>query len=216
MRFSNPNRCDEVTRALAAPGAAGPGPEDLAEHLAACPACAARAEQDAALGRLWEATRPVEPTGAAWDALWARVSDRLDAAEAAPAVVAFPARPRGRAAVHLFIVAQAAALLAAVTLALAHRPGSDGPRPDAALTASAGAEAGLPEPGDGRDVRVVIARDTIVIDPGEIVVIREDEQGLHPVELVLDDRSNTLDGYYALYNAFESMADYNPFDAFAE
>ena len=55
--------CDKVIRELAVPT------DDrdsavLAEHLANCPSCAGWAKKDAQFDRLWDATRPVEPSAA--------------------------------------------------------------------------------------------------------------------------------------------------------
>jgi hypothetical protein len=78
----------------------GTTPGGLAEHLAGCPRCAARAEQMARLDRLWEATRPVEPPPAVWEAVWAKISAAADAApaSAAPWRLMAPARPWHRVA----------------------------------------------------------------------------------------------------------------------
>src|SRR5437764_11602745 len=101
-----PNRCDEVRRTLSAPGAADLAADAAAEHVAACPECAAWAARDAALTRLWEATRPVEPSAAVWGAFWARLGARTAAAVEpepvpVPDVVPMPAWPRGRLGVRL-------------------------------------------------------------------------------------------------------------------
>ena len=47
--------------------------------MAHCPACAAWAKRAAGLDRLWEATRPPEPSSEVWDALWGRLARSLDA-----------------------------------------------------------------------------------------------------------------------------------------
>jgi hypothetical protein len=69
-------RCDEVVRELSAP-TADRDRAALAEHLAGCPACAGWARRAEGLDRLWEATRPVEPTPEAWDAVWAKIAATL-------------------------------------------------------------------------------------------------------------------------------------------
>lgn len=190
MRFSISDRCDEVTRALAAPGELSP--DVVAEHLAACPRCAAWSERDAALTRLWDATRPADPGPAAWDAVWARVADRLDAApeaETRPVPDVVPLPSRFRLGVYAFIAAQAAAILVALTLGVSRYRPSGGPLP------------GSSDPG-------LLARASAVeIEAGEVVMIREDGKGLRSVALTLDDRSNTLDGYYTMLNVFEAMAE---------
>lgn len=192
MRLPFGNRCREVKRALAAPG--GPGPaldaDAVAEHLAACPACAAWAERDAALTRLWDATRPVEPSAAAWEAVRARLFEApvaVPEVAAEPVVLPFVATRR----VRLFVAAQAAAVVAALGLgiATARRPApGDAPGPDAGRLA-------------GAAVRPV----TLEIDAGAVVLIRDDGRGVRPVEVAVDDRPNALDGNYAMLNVFESM-----------
>ncbi len=119
MRLPKPLRCDDVTGALSAPRAAIDLP-GLAEHLAECPSCAAQVERDAALTRLWESTRPLEPSAETWNTIWAGVCDRLDAQP-----VTIPLRPRQRHTAIAFITAQAAAVLAAFVLWAAHRPAVD-------------------------------------------------------------------------------------------
>jgi len=71
-------RCDAVIRQLAVPTDER-DPTALAEHLARCPACAAWAKRSAGLDRLWEATRPPEPSAEVWDVLWSRLARSLDA-----------------------------------------------------------------------------------------------------------------------------------------
>ena len=69
--------CDEVIKELATPTDHRDSTA-LAEHIAGCPACAAWANRAAQLDRLWEATRPPEPTADVWDAVWARMATSLD------------------------------------------------------------------------------------------------------------------------------------------
>jgi hypothetical protein len=111
-------RCAEVTRELGVPTAGG-DPAALARHLASCDRCATRAEAVRRFDTLWNATRPVEPSAAAWERLWANVT--LTPREA-PDTVPFPApgsRRRWLApVVSLALVAQAAALLIAVGMLL--------------------------------------------------------------------------------------------------
>jgi hypothetical protein len=89
-------RCDEVVRELAAP-TDGRDREAIAEHLAACSACAEWARRGELLDRLWETTRPAEPSSEAWDAVWARIAPSLAGPatarpEDAPPVGATPSR----------------------------------------------------------------------------------------------------------------------------
>ncbi len=109
-------RCVDVIRELAVP-TDGPASAGLAEHLAGCPRCAAWAERDAKLERLWEATRPPVPPPAAWDALWANVSAAREPFAVPTPTAAHPAAlPRRwrRAALTLAAVAQAAVVLVAM------------------------------------------------------------------------------------------------------
>ncbi len=75
-------RCDDVVRELAAPTARRDR-DAMAEHLAACPACADWARRAEGLDRLWEATRPAEPSAEAWDAVWAQIAPTLPGRAAA-------------------------------------------------------------------------------------------------------------------------------------
>src|SRR6478609_5808792 len=70
-------RCDEVIRELSVPT---PGRDDLAisRHLTGCETCSRWAEQAAEFDRLWDATRPAEPSAPAWDHLWSSVTVQLD------------------------------------------------------------------------------------------------------------------------------------------
>jgi len=135
-------QCNEVIKELAAP-TDDRDPAALAEHIAGCPACAGWANRSAQLDRLWEATRPVEPTTDVWDAVWARMATSLDlmtstkvrpsvitqtaaSTNGSPAVVKIPPKeprhsPRSHhwrlARIGLIGLAQAAAILLAVGLA---------------------------------------------------------------------------------------------------
>ena len=132
-------RCDEVIRELAVPTDERES-TTLAEHLARCPACAAWAKGAAGLDRLWEATRPGEPSSEVWNGVWARLASSLDAsipheletfAPSVPARNGSPANgkaqpprplpssnthPRRWFAIGLIGLAQAAAVLLAVGL----------------------------------------------------------------------------------------------------
>ena len=89
-------RCDEVVRELAAP-TADRDPAAMADHLAGCPACAEWARRAEALDRLWDATRPAEPSPEAWDAVWAHIAQALPCPASAriedpPAIGVTPSR----------------------------------------------------------------------------------------------------------------------------
>ena len=70
-------RCVDVIRELAAPtdtrDAVG-----LADHLSRCSSCANWARQAEQLDRLWDLTRPAEPSPEVWDNLWSQVAHSLD------------------------------------------------------------------------------------------------------------------------------------------
>jgi hypothetical protein len=100
--------CQDVTRELATPT----GQVDAAElnrHLATCPRCAAWARQAEQFDRAWEATRPDEPSSAAFQSLWARVCQSLDAVADQPIAV----RSWKRRGFAVAVMAQAAVLLVA-------------------------------------------------------------------------------------------------------
>jgi len=75
-------QCDKVIRELAVP-TDDRDPASLAEHLAQCPSCTVWADQAARFDRLWEATRPAEPTADMWDTVWNQVACAVN--ESAPA-----------------------------------------------------------------------------------------------------------------------------------
>ena len=132
--------CDEVIRELAVP-TDDRDSAALAEHLANCPSCAVWAKRDAQFDRLWDATRPMEPSPQVWDTVWSHIASSLDSATPAEfkafdrfcrapewiGVTAetcrsdWPRLPRARswnwAAIGLIGLAQAAAVLLAVGLA---------------------------------------------------------------------------------------------------
>ena len=171
-------RCNEVVRELAVPtgdlDASG-----LAEHLARCPRCASWAEHAARLDRLWEATRPAEPSGGNWESTWAGVSraiDRASTPDPAPLRLV-PSRPWRRSTLAAFGLAQAAAILVAV--GVFSRPG--GPEAPAEL------------------VRVDIPY-------GRPVLIRCDLPKLEVVELPDDENLGGVDSNYAMFNDIEAMA----------
>jgi hypothetical protein len=74
-------RCDEVVRELFAP-TADRDRAAMAEHLAGCSACAEWARRVQGLDRLWDATRPAEPSPEAWDTVWANIAQALPGAVA--------------------------------------------------------------------------------------------------------------------------------------
>ena len=160
---------------------------DLAEHLAACPACAAWAENHAAVTRLWEATRPIEPSPAAWDDVWAGVTARLDAQP--QDVISFTSNSRRPFRGPAVRAAQAAAVVAALVLGWV--------------------QFGRPTPGD-REAPTVAAHSPVhgevEIATGEVVMLRDDGHGLQPVVLASDDRPG-VDPNFQMFNDLEAMAE---------
>ena len=75
---------------------------------------------DDRLMRVWDETRPAEPSESQWVSLWSRVSSSLDQRE--PSVIPLPRLSwRQRAAVAVLGLAQAAAMVAGISY-LAPRP----------------------------------------------------------------------------------------------
>lgn len=116
-------RCEQASRELTMTG--GHDPAALAAHLAACPRCAALAGRLSQLDRAWEATRPADPPAVAWDAVWARVSEGLEA----PA----PLRVGGGTRRRSLWLAPLSGLAAAAALVLAAWLGGPGSRPTVEL-----------------------------------------------------------------------------------
>jgi hypothetical protein len=129
-------RCEDLTRELASPRG-DLSPAEIAGHLASCPSCAEWSRRAARFDRIWEATRPPEPSTDAMDALWASASSALDEPVVAPSKLRFeaPARRRGWA-MATFALAQAAAILLAA-LFLLRQEGGGGLQPDQVAVAPA-------------------------------------------------------------------------------
>jgi hypothetical protein len=200
--------CDEVIRELAVPtGDHDPGA--LAGHIAHCPTCALWAQRANQLDRLWELTRPAEPSSKVWNSVWMGVTEVLESASPAGAgkapmpsfhgrngtSVEINARPAPRqrsrwsrrwGAIGLIGLAQAAAILLAVTLTWRFStssptaPASDGARAD--FTAY------------------------LEIEEGHLVVIRWDDLS-GKVEDRTPDISDGVDDWLLGLNAVEALAD---------
>jgi hypothetical protein len=194
-------QCDEVIKELATP-TDHQDATALARHIAGCPACAGWANRAVQLDRLWEATRPAEPTPEVWEAVWARIATSLDpststevglsfatrtavSTNGSPAVANGPSkrprhspqsqsgsRPWRLAALGLVSLAQAAAILLAVGLAW-HQSGSSQPAQVARNTDS------TPSPWNSESVvHIPIPAEgyPVVIEEGHSVVIHEGQQ----------------------------------------
>jgi hypothetical protein len=210
-------RCADVFQELAAPHRRDPAA--LAEHLAHCPRCAAYGEQAARLDRLWEATRPEEPSPAAWTAVWSHVTQTLDAAPL-PQVHTSPVlrpRPWRRRAFSLIATAQAAVLLAAALYL-----GRPGPRPapeTVATVPQAEARPGV-KPAPPRPVETVATADVapgpatatarggaeVEIDWGSLALIKSGPKGLTVVSQGHDEASGAVDPSFRMLNELEAMA----------
>jgi hypothetical protein len=70
-------RCVDVIRELASPTDTR-NTVDLAEHLNRCPSCANCAKQATQFDRLWDTTRPAEPSPDVWENLWSQVARSLE------------------------------------------------------------------------------------------------------------------------------------------
>ncbi len=210
-------RCEEVERELAAPS---PGRDRgvMADHLAACPACSAWARDADRLDRLWEATRPAEPSAEAWDAVWSGISAALDgpsAAVAGPqAVPAFAepgdradTRPRSRparrwrlGAIALVGLAQAAAILIAIGLAWQPTPRPDDADQPPQVADNAGPSS-VPAPiRVDRPVRV-----DAEIEESSLVVIHAEANGARVVNATPPEMNTGSDSGLVFFNLMESL-----------
>ncbi len=204
-------RCDEIMRELSQPGD-DRDDRALAQHLVECRACARWAEHAARFNRLWDATRPVDPSTESWDRLWSSVAARLDHSGT---VSMSPSRPdhhlatvgdaaaqqsspftrswRGLAAIGLVGLAQAAALLLAVNL-FWNRTGKD-----VAPRFSEGAEVVQ---------RTAPSLDSVVdVESGQVTLIRsEGGPKVEIKDLALLESSNGEDPWYDFFNRVESAS----------
>jgi hypothetical protein len=86
-------RCVDVIQELAVPSDMHDAAA-LADHLRHCSSCAAFADHSAQLDRLWEVTRPGEPTPEVWDNLWSQLAHSLESSTSQE-VAASPAYRNG-------------------------------------------------------------------------------------------------------------------------
>jgi hypothetical protein len=112
-------RCEDLTRELASP-TGHLSQAEMAGHLADCPSCAEWSRRAAHFDQIWEATRPAEPSEANLDVLWASASAALDT----PATLRLEGLTHRRRtwAKPAFIIAQAAAILAAAVFLFQQGP----------------------------------------------------------------------------------------------
>ena len=179
-------QCDKVTRELAVP-TDDRDPASLAEHLAQCPSCARWADRAAQFERLWEATRPAEPTGEMWDTVWTQVARAVDQStpveqkaftlrtssrngsaartEKSPVLTGLSPglRTRRLMAIGSLGIAQAAAIFIAVSLSW--QPAAKSPQP---LVGDTSVARSVVE----TDSNPMVSTDGIEIEEGRLIVIR--------------------------------------------
>jgi hypothetical protein len=183
--------CDEVIRELVVP-TDDRDSATVAEHLANCPSCAGWAERDAQFDRLWNATRPIEPSPQVWVTVWAHIASSFDSSTPAEfEAVASPmatlngpvlhverplglipassrARPWNWAAIGLIGLAQAAAVLLAVGW--------------------------------------IWRGSNVEIEAGQTVVIQFDAGTAKVINHMPDGISNSVDDWLLVFNAAEAFA----------
>jgi hypothetical protein len=188
-------RCSEVIDQLGMSTGGFELKTDVSDHLASCADCAAWAEDDARMLRAWHASRSVEPSVEAWNAVWTRISAGLDAAQR-PRVLTMPEQPaaarRFRPGLVTLGLAQAAAILVAVVLLPGRHPHEGRPSESLAL-------------------EIPVVGNQVEFDSGEVAMLR-DEAGrwvkvVDRASTRDDPNSNQLDGNYAMFNDVEAMAD---------
>ncbi len=204
-------RCDEFMRESNLPSNDRDVP-GLEQHLAECPACARWSQQFPTFNRLWDITRPSEPSPESWDRLWSSVTARLEHAEHVGAAHTRSGNPgtfvddrdpqhsspfvlswRHVAAIGLVGLAQAAALLLAVNLFW--NPGSKNIQPRTLPAVPAVVQ------------RTVPSLDSVVdVEWGQVVLIRTDGPEVKITDLTALEPSNGEDPWYDFYNRVESAS----------
>jgi hypothetical protein len=205
-------RCDEVMRELNLPSDDRDDPA-LALHLAECKACARWAEHAARFNRLWDATRPGDPSSELWDRLWSAVTARLDHSVPITSPHSRPQNPfatvgdaaalhsspgtrswRGLAAIALVGLAQAAALFFAVNL-FWNTTGKN-----------------VQPPGFSKSADLVQqtapSLDSVVdVEWGQVILIRSERpEQVDITDLALLESSNGEDPWYDFFNRIESAS----------
>jgi hypothetical protein len=222
--------CDDVIRKLAEAGNRPDEPK-LAEHLAGCSACAEWLDRAQRFEKLWDATRPAEPSPQAWDALWSRVSAHLDqpiTAESnghglhlaefprampdrpeSPEPAVSPARTgrwRSLAAFGMVGLAQAAAVLLAIGLSWYAPVKVLDALPalaEAKVEVGEGQVVVIRSDGSKADVVDLTALETAQPFPSIIPIM----PGVYTaVDLTSPERSNGMDRWYLVHTEFESFS----------
>jgi hypothetical protein len=193
-------RCADAIRELATlRGEAIPGA--LAEHLASCPRCAASAEPRARLDRLWQSTRPEEPSPAVWEAVWARVSEAADASAppARPWRLSSPALRWHRAAIAGMVIAQAAAILVGAVL-LFRQNGAQVP-------IAKPVPQGIPSAPGAAVAQLAIPTIKVDVDYNQTVCIQSNRRGIKVVRVESEENSNSVDSNFVMLGILEAMAE---------
>jgi hypothetical protein len=190
-------RCSDVIDQLRTSSSGFDLDPAVSDHLASCSECAGWAEDDVRLLRCWQATRPAEPSAEVWNALWARVSDGLEAAHAErPRVLTMPEQPaaarRFRPGLVAFGLAQAAAILLAVWLLPGRHPHPRSGEPTAPLAQA-----------------ILVVGKQVEFDSGRVGLLSEDKGKWYKVvdSARTGEDADQLDGNYDLFNVVEAMAD---------
>ncbi len=218
-------QCAEVIRELAVPT------DDrdvaaLAKHLRACASCASWAKRTAQLDRLWEATRPTEPSHDTWAGIWANLAALLDSPTPAdvetlpismrssngsvarvelpvvPNRVPSRSRPWTFTAIALLGLGQAAAVFLAISLA---------GRPSATPRSPQIANHSTPVPPFAAAPTVALSDMKLLslsveIDEGQQVVIRFDGPAAKVVDLTPEGVSRSVDDWYVMLNVADVSA----------
>lgn len=221
-------QCDKVIRELAVP-TDDRDPAGLAEHLAQCPSCARWADRASRFERLWEATRPAEPTGEMWDKVWTQVAHAVDESTPAEqkAFTLHPSSLNGSAAkteespvltggwsgfrarrlmaIGSLGIAQAAAIFLAVSLSW--QPSAKSPESQVGNTRVAQSFVAT-------DSKTTVSTNGVVeIEEGQQIVIRIEGPAARVVDLRPEGISYNVfyeplydDDWYELFNKMEAIA----------
>jgi len=225
--------CDEIIRELVVP-TDDRDSAAVAEHLANCASCAGWAKRDAQFDRLWNATRPIEPSPQVWDIVWAHIASSLDSSTPAELEAVAPpmatlngsvlhverplglipassrARPWNWAAIGLIGLAQAAAILLAVGWAWHSSRNPQQPEVATAIHSPALS----PDSSKGAKEIGLLSVPAVDIEAGQQVVIRIEDSAATVVDVTPDGISYSVDDWYLVFNAVEAIA--NPVVAMKE
>jgi hypothetical protein len=225
--------CNEVIRELSVP-TDDRDSAALTEHLASCPSCFHWAKRDTQFDRVWNATRPTEPSPQLWHAVWARIASSLDMStpvESEANAVHRPtlhgslrqvetplglprvspgSRARNWTVIGLLGLAQAAAVLLAVGLTWRSSTKSERSQIDIANHAADLS----PQSSDMAKETGLRSVPIVEIEAGQVVLIRVEDSAANVVDLTPDGISYSVDDWYLVFNAVEAIA--NPVIAMKE